>query len=135
MALIRAMTTTPITNTTNAVNQAMPATFFGIGVGPGDPELITHKAARILAEVDWIFYPSTASGGGLAREIVAGLGLPEEKFRRAGIEMSRQRDGASVDYRRAAEEIAAELAPGDPWPGSPRAIRCFTAPSYTCGAK
>src|ERR1700691_295672 len=90
----------------------MPATFYGIGVGPGDAELITHKAARLLAEVDWIFYPSTADGGGLAREIVAGLDLPEQKFRRAGIEMSRQRSAASVDYRRAAEEIAAELQAG-----------------------
>ena len=90
----------------------MTASFYGIGVGPGDPELITHKAARILAEVDWIYYPSTTGGGGLAREIVAGLDLPEQKFRRAGIEMSRERKGASVDYRRAAEEIAAELHAG-----------------------
>ena len=35
-----------------------PGKFYGIGVGPGDPELITRKAARILAEVDWIFLPS-----------------------------------------------------------------------------
>jgi precorrin-2/cobalt-factor-2 C20-methyltransferase len=90
----------------------MPATFYGIGVGPGDPELITHKAARLLAEVDWIFYPSTAGASGLAREIVAGLGLPEQKFRRVEVEMSRQRSAASVDYRRAAEEIAAELQAG-----------------------
>jgi precorrin-2/cobalt-factor-2 C20-methyltransferase len=90
----------------------MAATFYGIGVGPGDPELITRKAARLLAEVDWIFYPSTVGGGGLAREIVAGLGLPEQKFRRADIEMSRERSGANADYRRAAEEIAAELRAG-----------------------
>ena len=30
-------------------------TFYGIGVGPGDPELMTVKAARILKEVDVIF--------------------------------------------------------------------------------
>src|SRR5580658_7040405 len=90
----------------------MPATFYGIGVGPGDPKLITHKAARLLAEVDWIFYPSTTGSSGLAREIVAGLSLPEQKVRRVEVEMSRQRSGASADYHRAADEIAAELQAG-----------------------
>jgi precorrin-2/cobalt-factor-2 C20-methyltransferase len=90
----------------------MAATFYGIGVGPGDPDLITLKAARLLAEVDCIYYPAAANSDGMAREIVASLGLPEQKFRRAAIEMSRDRNGASADYRRAAEEIAAELHAG-----------------------
>ena len=30
-------------------------TLYGIGVGPGDPELLTIKAARILGEVDLVF--------------------------------------------------------------------------------
>lgn len=30
-------------------------TFYGIGVGPGDPELLTLKAVRILQEVDVVF--------------------------------------------------------------------------------
>ena len=32
----------------------MEGTFFGIGVGPGDPELMTVKAVRILKEADVI---------------------------------------------------------------------------------
>jgi precorrin-2/cobalt-factor-2 C20-methyltransferase len=31
--------------------------FYGIGIGPGDPELLTLKALRILKEVDVIFVP------------------------------------------------------------------------------
>ena len=33
-------------------------TFYGIGMGPGDPELLTRKAFRLLATVPVIFYPS-----------------------------------------------------------------------------
>ncbi len=35
-------------------------TFYGIGVGPGDPDLITMKAAKVLAKVDMIFSASSS---------------------------------------------------------------------------
>ncbi|MBI4378522.1 MAG: precorrin-2 C(20)-methyltransferase [Nitrospinae bacterium] len=45
--------------------------FYGIGVGPGDPELITLKALTILKMVDIIFAPKAKmKEGSLAREIV-----------------------------------------------------------------
>ena len=37
---------------------------FGVGVGPGDPELITVKALRILREADAIFVPVMAGPDG-----------------------------------------------------------------------
>ena len=33
-------------------------TLYGIGMGPGDPEMLTRKAFRLLATVPVIFYPS-----------------------------------------------------------------------------
>lgn len=89
-------------------------TFWGVGVGPGDPELLTLKAARVLAEVDWIFYPVDAARGGqtLAARIVTPLSLPAEKFRPLSLCMSRQRGAALQAYRRAAEEIVMELRQG-----------------------
>ena len=30
-------------------------TFYGIGVGPGDPDLITLKAVKILGRVDIVY--------------------------------------------------------------------------------
>jgi precorrin-2 C20-methyltransferase / precorrin-3B C17-methyltransferase len=44
---------------------------FGVGVGPGDPELLTLKAARTLAEVDVVAYPSARHGNSVARRIAA----------------------------------------------------------------
>lgn len=47
-------------------------TFYGLGVGPGDPELLTVKAIRILNSVDVVFTAaSTKNEYSLAREIAA----------------------------------------------------------------
>ena len=37
----------------------MKGIFYGIGIGPGDPEHITLKAARMMKEVDVIAAPGT----------------------------------------------------------------------------
>ena len=45
-------------------------TFYGIGVGPGDPELLTVKAIRAIKEVDVIIAPKTEKKeGSVALEI------------------------------------------------------------------
>ncbi len=36
------------------------AHFYGLGVGPGDPELLTLKALRVLENVDTVFVPRAA---------------------------------------------------------------------------
>ncbi|TCT13795.1 precorrin-2/cobalt-factor-2 C20-methyltransferase [Natranaerovirga pectinivora] len=38
------------------------AKFYGIGVGPGDPELLTIKASRILSQIDVVLLPQTKEG-------------------------------------------------------------------------
>ena len=51
---------------------------WGIGVGPGDPDLITLKAHRILKGADVIAYPAPAGGDSLVRSIAAPH-IPEGK--------------------------------------------------------
>lgn len=46
-------------------------TLFGLGVGPGDPDLITLKAHGILQRVPVVAYPAPEIGDSLAREIAA----------------------------------------------------------------
>lgn len=49
----------------------MPGTLFGLGVGPGDPDLLTVKAVKILKHVPVIAYPAPEGGESLARSIAA----------------------------------------------------------------
>jgi precorrin-2 C20-methyltransferase/precorrin-3B C17-methyltransferase len=44
---------------------------YGVGLGPGDPELVTVKAARILAGADVIAFHSARHGRSIARGIAA----------------------------------------------------------------
>ena len=44
---------------------------YGVGVGPGDPELVTLKAHRLILAADVIAYPAPDSGDSFARRIVA----------------------------------------------------------------
>jgi len=46
-------------------------TLFGVGLGPGDPELVTLKAARVIAEADVVAYHSARHGRSIARGIAA----------------------------------------------------------------
>jgi precorrin-2 C20-methyltransferase/precorrin-3B C17-methyltransferase len=46
---------------------------YGVGVGPGDPELVTVKAARLIGAADVVAFPVArrATGAGVARTIAA----------------------------------------------------------------
>lgn len=59
----------------------MTGKLYGIGVGPGDPELITLKAKRILEQVDYIAIPKTgADKRSLALTIAEGIIEKEKKI-------------------------------------------------------
>ncbi|ORW81852.1 precorrin-2 C(20)-methyltransferase [Mycobacterium sherrisii] len=44
-------------------------TLWGVGLGPGDPELVTVKAARVIGEADVVAYHSARHGRSIARAI------------------------------------------------------------------
>lgn len=47
----------------------MTGIFYAVGVGPGDPELITYKAVRVIKEADIIALPISGSGQNVAMDI------------------------------------------------------------------
>jgi precorrin-2/cobalt-factor-2 C20-methyltransferase len=49
----------------------MSGTVWGLGVGPGDPELLTLKALRILRAAPVLAYPAPEQGDSFARSIAA----------------------------------------------------------------
>lgn len=58
--------------------------FYGVGLGPGDPELITLKAARVIGQADVIAYHAGVNKQSYARTIAADLipaGVIEEELR------------------------------------------------------
>ncbi|PYE20909.1 precorrin-2 C20-methyltransferase/precorrin-3B C17-methyltransferase [Williamsia limnetica] len=49
----------------------MTGKLWGVGLGPGDSELVTVKAARIIGEVDVVAYHSARHGRSIARSVAA----------------------------------------------------------------
>ena len=95
-------------------------TLWGVGLGPGDPELVTVKAARVIGAADVVAYHSARHGKSIAR------GIAEPYLRAGQIEehlvypvTTETTDhpggyaGAIEDfYREAADRIAAHLEAG-----------------------
>jgi precorrin-2 C20-methyltransferase/precorrin-3B C17-methyltransferase len=48
-----------------------PGRLYGVGVGPGDPELVTVKAQRIIGACDVVAYPEKRLGSSIARQAAA----------------------------------------------------------------
>ncbi|MDV2989739.1 MAG: precorrin-2 C(20)-methyltransferase [Dehalogenimonas sp.] len=87
---------------------------YGIGVGPGDPELVTIKALRLLREVTAIFAPCKAEGEpSLASRIVCQLdGTLGAKITNLVFPMSDDETELDAAWRAAARAVAAKLDDG-----------------------
>jgi precorrin-2/cobalt-factor-2 C20-methyltransferase len=99
-------------------------TLIGVGVGPGDPELVTVKAIRVLREADVIFVPVMAGPG----ERAAGPGRAETTIR-AHVAPDRIRpvpfalnDTGGVTARRAAAWQAAATEVARAFSGGARTV-------------
>ncbi len=90
----------------------MTGTLYGIGLGPGDPELMTLKAHRLISSAEVIAYPAPDSGESFARSIAAEAIPARAREIPIVVPMRVERFPAQEIYDRAAAEIADVLATG-----------------------
>ena len=87
---------------------------YGVGVGPGDPELMTLKARRILSRVPVIFTPQKdGKGRGYAGGIIGGI-IKESEQKVIKLVFPMHKDAAKlIDYwQKAVENIWQHLSKG-----------------------
>ena len=85
---------------------------FGLGVGPGDPELVTLKALRILRAAPVVAYPAPEGGASFARAIVARWLSPAQVELPIAMPIEAARFPARAIFDRAADAIGAHVAAG-----------------------
>jgi precorrin-2/cobalt-factor-2 C20-methyltransferase len=85
---------------------------YGIGLGPGDPELMTLKAARLIREAAVIAYPTLAGGASFARSIAADFITDGTREIAMDVPMTVARDPAQAAYDQGASEMATLLDSG-----------------------
>ncbi|WP_433502218.1 precorrin-2 C(20)-methyltransferase [Pseudonocardia halophobica] len=98
----------------------MTGTLYGVGLGPGDPDLVTIKAARLIGAADVIAYHSARHGRSIARRIaephLRGGQIEEPLVYPVTTETVDHPGGyqGAIDefYAEAAERLAAHLAAG-----------------------
>nr|WP_326125612.1 precorrin-2 C(20)-methyltransferase [uncultured Oscillibacter sp.] len=87
--------------------------FYGVGVGPGDPELLTVKALKTLEHCPVIAAPRTRSGETLALDIVRqAVSLEGKTILPLDFTMSRDPAVLRQSRLRAAEAVMAHLSAG-----------------------
>ena len=89
----------------------MSGRLIGVGVGPGDPELLTLKALRHIREASVIAYPAPDTGPSFARSIVAEH-LEDKVEIPIVVPMRVERFPAQAVYDRAVAEVVPHLKAG-----------------------
>jgi len=88
-------------------------TFYGVGVGPGDPELLTLKAVRVIGKCPVIGAPRTRDGRMLALEIAKqAVDLNGKTLLPLDFSMERDKSRQRAAHEKAAGLVEKELEQG-----------------------
>jgi precorrin-2/cobalt-factor-2 C20-methyltransferase len=88
-------------------------TLYGIGVGPGDPDLITMKAVKILSRVDIVYAAASTKNNHSLAVNIAGPHIPENTpVKMLRFPMTRDKCETKKAWKEHAQTIIAELEKG-----------------------
>lgn len=90
----------------------MAGTLYGVGLGPGDPDLMTLKAHRLISGARVIAYPAPDTGESFARSIAAASISESAVEIPIVIPMRTERFPAQAIYDEAAATLASHLDAG-----------------------
>ena len=90
----------------------MSGTLYGVGLGPGDPELMTVKAITTIEHCDVIALPISSTEGKVAWEIALEMvpKIEEKEILSLSMPMTRDKRLLEESHQQAAEKIMAHLA-------------------------
>lgn len=92
----------------------MKGILYGVGVGPGDPELITVKALRLIREAEVIAVPGKKAEESVAYRIAddAAGGLEDKELVAVYMPMVNDREVIEKEHRKAADKLEEYLDMG-----------------------
>lgn len=94
-------------------DNSVDAELIGIGIGPGDPGMVTLEAARVLGQVDVIFAPTAPTKErSLAADIARDAGADASKIRPLPFPMTRDKSALTDAWSKAAAEVIRAMDAG-----------------------
>jgi precorrin-2/cobalt-factor-2 C20-methyltransferase len=88
-------------------------TLYGIGVGPGDPELITVKGAKLLSQCKHVFVPKARTASDSVALAIAGQYIGDAQVHEMVFPMTADPDELSARWTDSAAQVAETLKSGE----------------------